>query len=107
MFAVFYKGEFIDFWLNLSTDQGWIERTIQIKNWHPDHVEVCQYLNDIRNIGPIFFDDSRAVVPLVVSEMQVEINGESQMKTVYEPNYHGKVEPIFWFKQGQRLLNYM
>lgn len=109
MFAIFNKGQFVDFWLNEKSDSNWIERTIVLKNWNPTEVVVVEYQADVRNIGPILFSDEFEVIPGSFEIVQVE-NPETQVmedKKIFVPQHDAKISPILWYQNGQRLLPYL
>lgn len=43
MYAVFHKGQFVNWWLNQPGDHGWIERTIASLGWRPEDVKVVWF----------------------------------------------------------------
>ncbi len=43
MFAVFHKGQFVDWWHNTRDDSDWVERTLSAMQWNPRDIEVYDY----------------------------------------------------------------
>lgn len=83
MFAVFYKGIFIDWWLNRPEDIGWIDRTIAAKAWNPSDVKVYWFENPPKQAVHHFNDD------FSVSILESKIVSVS-VGTTEEPRYEDR-----------------
>jgi hypothetical protein len=106
MFAVFYKGQFINWWLNrVQGDGDWIERTIRAMSWNADDVEVIWMEqvpqgNDVWTITPNKELVLHEPVELVVDDETKP--GKTKKVSGFKTRL--KITGTVHFKNGQRQI---
>jgi hypothetical protein len=112
MFAVFYKGEFINWWHNKKTDTEWIERTISAMGWDARYVQVSWF--DQRPQGIFTFDDFKNIKTVERKKVEIEVDetdAEGKVKKVKKEQeiFEPDVLPVraqIWFDEGERKKGY-
>lgn len=102
IFAIWYNGAFVNFWLNSPNDNGWIERTVAAMNWNPLNVVVLQFFEDFMALESFSWDADKKAVPIIKS--QVEVDGV--MTDIFTPDNDNKITGLTWFENGVRVQAY-
>lgn len=105
MFAVFYKGEFKNFWLNGMNDQDWVQRTALAMGWELNQIEVRQVLQAPQNSDVFAFDENKDMNFFNAVEVDAE-DPQDKNKTIKKTVHKIKEKitlPIY-FKDGKKQM---
>lgn len=89
--AIFYRGEFVDFWLNNIYEKTWIENTASSKGWWRQDLEIFWYEYTRSGREILAFDDQKNLQKIRIEE--TEVDGQT-VKTIIVERTFNKI-PVY------------